>query len=101
MTTIPQPATASNLRAGNDDRKYPEAQITAWAAEHGAAPDFRHRWIIQHGESFYVFRNGRYQRPVSRASLATKVRDDLAPAGLMLEEEINNIEGIKTLTITR
>lgn len=49
--------------------------------------EFEKRWIIQRGETFYVFVDGKYMPPLSRGELEGSLPRDLAPAPVELTIE--------------
>jgi hypothetical protein len=60
---------------------YSDHEIDAFAAQQGTtAGSFAKRWIIQKGQSFYVYINGDYQLPISQLELDVSLPRDLAPA---------------------
>jgi uncharacterized protein DUF5906 len=60
---------------------YTDAEIAAYATQQGTTPqNFRKRWIIQKGASFYVYVNGDYQLPLAQTELDVSLPRDLAPA---------------------
>lgn len=60
---------------------YTDAEIAAYAAQQGTTPqNFRKRWIIQKGTSYYVYVNGDYQLPLSQNELDVSLPRDLSPA---------------------
>jgi hypothetical protein len=60
---------------------YTDAEVEAFAAQQGtSAANFAKRWIIQKGQTFYVYINGDYQLPLSMAELDVSLPRDLAPA---------------------
>lgn len=60
---------------------YTDAEIGAFAAQQGCTPQsFVKRWIIQKGQSFYVYINGDYQIPLNVTELDVSLPRDLAPA---------------------
>lgn len=70
-----------NAFAGERNEAYTEKELDQFAAEANCLRgDFRKRWIVQHGLSFYVFKDGAYQRPVGFNELQNTVFTDLAPA---------------------
>lgn len=79
--TARQAPRGVNLPPPPDDPTagYTKEEIDAFAAQQETG-DFRKRWIIQKGEAFWVFVNGRYQAPVTRGELKTCIYTDLAPA---------------------
>ncbi len=60
---------------------YTDAEIAQFAAQQNAQPqNFQKRWIIQKGQSFYIYINGDYQIPLSYPELDVSLPRDLAPA---------------------
>jgi hypothetical protein len=60
---------------------YTDAEIGAFAAQQGTSTqNFAKRWIIQKGQSFYVYINGDYQLPLSQPELDVSLPRDLSPA---------------------
>ena len=60
---------------------YTDHEIDSFAAQQGTTPqNFAKRWIIQKGQSFYVYINGDYQLPLSFTELDVSLPRDLAPA---------------------
>lgn len=60
---------------------YTDAELAGFAAQQGTTPqNFAKRWIIQKGQSFYVYINGDYQLPLSAPELDVSLPRDLAPA---------------------
>ncbi len=70
--------TEEELAAG-----YTPEDIAFFAEQqHCTVEDFQKRWIIQHGNSYYVYVNGRYETPVPSASALSIAKRYLAPANL-------------------
>ncbi len=60
---------------------YTEAEMQAYAAQQNTTvQDFSKRWIIQKGQSFYVYVNGDYQLPLTEQELNNSWLRDLSPA---------------------
>lgn len=60
---------------------YTDVEVEAFAAQQGTtAANFPKRWIIQKGQTFYVYINGDYQLPLALAELDVSLPRDLAPA---------------------
>lgn len=60
---------------------YSDHEIAAFAGQQGTNLDnFAKRWIIQKGQSFYVYINGDYQLPLSQLELDVSLPRDLSPA---------------------
>ncbi len=60
---------------------YTDSEIDAFAAQQNTtAQDFTKRWIIQKGQSFYVYVNGDYQLPLTQLELDVSLPRDLSPA---------------------
>ncbi len=60
---------------------YTDNEIQAFAAQQGTtAQSFPKRWIIQKGQSYYVYINGDYQLPLSTLELDVSLPRDLSPA---------------------
>lgn len=60
---------------------YTDHEIAAFAGQQGTTPqNFSKRWIIQKGQSFYVYINGDYQLPLSQLELDVSLPRDLSPA---------------------
>jgi hypothetical protein len=58
---------------------YTPEQIKEFAdSQNCSEADFVKRWVIQHGESFYVFCRGAYLRPITRGALRVSIPRDLA-----------------------
>lgn len=73
--------TSASLGSIEDESEYTPEDLMRFSSAQGTTPPgFNKRWIIQHGNAFYVFVRGSYRYPVVREALVTKVRDDLAPA---------------------
>lgn len=72
---------------------YTMDDVERFAKSQGVSKEtFVQRWIIQHASGYYIFFNGRYQYPVGREALLTKVRDDFKPAAAL---------GMKLLAFTK
>lgn len=70
-----------NAFGGKRDVPYTEEELAQFAKDCGVSrEDFCNRWIIQQGQSFYVFKNGRYKKPVGFRELLNTAYKDLAPA---------------------
>lgn len=60
---------------------YSDAEMHSFAKQQGTTPDgFRKRWIIQKGQSFYVYVNGDYQLPIQYHELDQSLNRDLGLA---------------------
>lgn len=60
---------------------YTDAEIASFASQQQTTPSsFPKRWIIQKGQSFYVYINGDYQLPLTFAELDVSLPRDLSPA---------------------
>ncbi len=60
---------------------YTDEEIEKFAAQQSTtAHAFNKRWIIQKGQSYYVYINGDYQIPLSAQELDVSLPRDLAPA---------------------
>jgi len=81
----PDPTLPEGEPAPSGD--YTEAEISRWAKDQGVTPPtekaFRSRWIIQKGQSFFVFANGNYKRPIQANELELSLPRDLAPAPII------------------
>ena len=57
--------------AGERETPYTDEELECFAKEQGVSrQDFTKRWIIEEGASYYVFKGGDYQAPVSFHGLA-------------------------------
>lgn len=60
---------------------YSDTEIGKFAAQQNTTVSgFQRRWIIQKGQSYYVYINGDYQIPLSAMELDVSLPRDLAPA---------------------
>jgi hypothetical protein len=60
---------------------YTDHEIASFAGQQNTTTDkFAKRWIIQKGQSFYVYINGDYQLPLSITELDVSLPRDLSPA---------------------
>lgn len=60
---------------------YTDSEIQKFAAQQSCSvTDFAKRWIIQKGQSFYVYINGDYQLPLGQVELDVSLPRDLSPA---------------------
>ncbi len=76
-------ARASTGRSG----KYTEQELAQFAVDLGIdRPTLSQRWIIQRGDSFYVFVDGDYKKPISSQELLSSITRDLAPAPVELSK---------------
>lgn len=70
-----------NAFGGQREEPYTQEELQRFADENGVSrEDFTNRWIIQNGISFYIFKNGRYKKPVGCRELLNAAYKDLAPA---------------------
>jgi hypothetical protein len=82
--------TSQEKEADTDpSEQYPAELLSIWFRQQGVetVDEFRKRWIIQRGESFYVFVGGRYSRPVMRGELDVSLPRDLSRAPVALERQ--------------
>lgn len=67
--------------AGERETPYTDEELECFAKEQGVSrQDFTKRWIVEEGASYYVFKGGDYQAPVSLHGLYNTAYTDLAPA---------------------
>lgn len=66
-----------------NNEPYNDLELRRWADEYGI-DSFDRRWIIQKGDSFYVFVDGEYRAPIKSQELLASVVRDLAPAPVSL-----------------
>ncbi len=60
---------------------YTDHEIASFAGQQGTTPqNFSKRWIIQKGQSYYVYINGDYQLPLTQLELDVSLPRDLSPA---------------------
>lgn len=60
---------------------YTPEELGRYAAQQGCSPhEFRRRWVIQKGPSYWVYVNGAYRAPLTKDELDVSLRRDLAPA---------------------
>ncbi|MEI6805483.1 MAG: primase-helicase family protein [Myxococcaceae bacterium] len=70
-----------NAFGGTREDPYTPEELQRFQDENGVSrEDFTNRWIIQNGVSFYVFKNGRYKKPIGYGELVNTAYKDLAPA---------------------
>jgi len=78
------------------DEAYSDEELAGFANEANTTREgFRSRWIIQSGESYYVFVDGDYMRPIQLSGLRRSLRRDLAPAHAVVELFEQTAEGTK------
>lgn len=76
-----QDRTALVARAVRIREAFGNDRVHGYTAEElQAFGDMDHKWVIQHGSSFYIFFDGDYRSPVSEKAVIAAAARDLAPA---------------------
>lgn len=87
MSDAAKAARPEDIEPGEDiEEPYTPERLAKFSRDQGCDPEeFAKRWVIQKGDAFYIFVNGRYQSPIMRAELDVSLPRDLArsPCALM------------------